>query len=79
MADVSRIDDKGRIAITDGLRARLGLEAGAVIVMQEQDGGLMLRRACDPFDVLAAHAVAEHEAGHTIGLDEIDAYTDARP
>lgn len=77
MADVSRLDDKGRISIPAGLRARLGLETGAVIFMQEQNGDLVLRQAPNPFDTLAEQAIAEHRAGRTIGLDEIDAYTDA--
>lgn len=55
----------------------MGLESGAVIFMQEQDGGLMRRQAPNPFDTLAAHPIAEHQAGRTIGRDDIDAYTDA--
>lgn len=78
MADVTRMDDKGRISIPAGLRTCLGLEAGAVIFMQEQNGGLMLRQAPNPFDTLAEHAIAEHRAGRTIGLDEIDACTESR-
>ncbi len=45
--------------------------------MQEEAGSLVLRQAPNPFDTLAEHAVAEHRARRTIGLDEIDAHVDA--
>jgi AbrB family looped-hinge helix DNA binding protein len=77
MTDVSRVDEKGRVSIPAGLRARLGLTAGTVVFMREESGSLVLRQAPNPFDTLAEHAVQEHRAGRTIGLDDIDAYTDA--
>lgn len=65
MAETVRVDAKGRVSLPRSLRQRLGLEAGALLFVQESGGELRLRRAANPFDVLAEQAEADVAAGRT--------------
>ena len=68
MATTAKLDAKGRVSIPRELRERCGLEAGAVLFIEERDGHLVFRQAENPFDVLARQAEEEYRAGQTVNL-----------
>jgi hypothetical protein len=49
-------------------RKEWGVEPGAVFFIERKGDILQLARAENPFDGLARHALAEHEAGRTQSL-----------
>lgn len=65
-----RIDHKGRFVIPSKIRDALNLKGGDVLVVElEQDANVFrVARAENPFDVMAAHAIREFEAGRTTNL-----------
>ena len=63
-----RIDDRGRISLPKAIRKQMGVEAGDTLFMQWVEGRLEVRKAINPFDVLALHAIEEHKAGRTRSL-----------
>ena len=77
MAEVIRMDAEGRVAIPAALRERVGLREGAVAILDEEDGVVVLRLSADPFDVLASHAIEEYRAGRTTSLRDYLAERDA--
>ncbi len=78
MAEVGRVDSKGRVAIPLALRQRLGIETGMVFVLHEEGGAIVLRPEPNPLAVLAAQAIEEYYAGQTISLRDYIAERDAR-
>jgi AbrB family looped-hinge helix DNA binding protein len=64
------VDSKGRVTIPAAAREALGLEAGAVLFLEQEGEVLRLARAVNPFDELARDAVESHRAGRTRGLRE---------
>lgn len=45
IAEVSRIGKRGTVVIPSGLRKRLGLSDGSLVMAEERDGGILLRPA----------------------------------
>jgi antitoxin PrlF len=76
-----KIDNKGRLSIPKELRERAGLEPGDTIFLEfdEDTGTFQLRKAINPFDILAMEALREYEAGETRSLDEIMAELGVEP
>jgi AbrB family looped-hinge helix DNA binding protein len=70
LQDTVRLDSKGRLTIPKSLRAALGAESGDIFYIRMEDDILLLRKAEDPFEVLALHAIAEYRAGRTKSLDD---------
>ena len=66
-----RVDDKGRLMIPARERKEWGVEPGAVFFIERKGDILQLARAENPFDGLARHALAEHDAGQTKSLREL--------
>jgi bifunctional DNA-binding transcriptional regulator/antitoxin component of YhaV-PrlF toxin-antitoxin module len=65
-----RVDEKGRLTIPLKERKEWGVEPGTVFFIERKGDILQLARAENPFDGLARHAIAEHEAGGTKSLRE---------
>jgi AbrB family looped-hinge helix DNA binding protein len=67
---VVRVDVKGRLTIPQRLRDRFGVEPGDVLYVEYDEEQQVLRYAISEnlFDVLAQHALAEHQAGRTRDL-----------
>lgn len=68
MAETVRMDSKGRISLPRSLRERKGYAEGTVFFWQEDDGGIRLMPAVNPFDALADEAAVEFRAGSTRSL-----------
>jgi AbrB family looped-hinge helix DNA binding protein len=63
-----RIDSKGRLTLPKGLREELEIGPGDTIFFEREGSVLRLAKAANPFDALAAGAVAEWRAGQTTSL-----------
>jgi antitoxin PrlF len=68
MAETVRMDSKGRISLPRSLRERRGYEEGTVFFWQEDEMGIRLMPAINPFDLLAEEAVSQYRAGETRNL-----------
>jgi len=67
---LATIDAKGRVAIPAEIRKRLGLKEGDVFFFdaEEETDVIRMAKAVNPFDILADHAIEEHNAGRTVNL-----------
>ena len=61
----STVDSKGRVTIPAALRRTLGIREGDTVFVEAHEGELRVAKAENPFDALAAEAIAEHRAGKT--------------
>lgn len=64
------VDRKGRILLPQSVRKALHLEPGDALFLAEDGQIVSLAKAENPFDRLAAQAVAEYYAGETSSLRE---------
>ncbi len=71
-----KVDNKGRVTLPTKLRKNLGIKPGDTLFLQEQAKHFVLKKAVNPFDVLASDAAREHEEGKTIGLKDVAAELD---
>jgi AbrB family looped-hinge helix DNA binding protein len=69
--DAITVDSKGRVLLPTKARKQLGLQPGDVLAFRCSRGMIQLRKVEDPFDALAEHAIAEHDAGRTRNLRDI--------
>jgi len=53
-----RVDTKGRLPIPEVLRKTMGIEPGDLFSLEADDGVLLFAKVENPFDILAAHALA---------------------
>jgi AbrB family looped-hinge helix DNA binding protein len=76
-----KIDNKGRVSIPKQLRERAGLEPGDALFLEydESSNTFHLKKAINPFDILALEALREYEAGETRSLDEVMAELGVEP
>lgn len=65
------IDNKGRILLPRALRRALRVDSGDVLYLAQDGQIVSLTKAENPFDRLAAEAVAEYYAGDTISLKDM--------
>ncbi len=81
MSTPLKLDSKGRISIPKQYREKIGLEPGDAMFLEvdEDTGTLQIRKAINPFDILALEALREYEAGETRSLDEIMAELGVEP
>jgi AbrB family looped-hinge helix DNA binding protein len=70
VVSTTRVDGKGRITLPAQLRSLLHVEPGTMFAIRSEQGGFFLAKMENPFDALAAEAVAEHKAGRTRPLRE---------
>jgi AbrB family looped-hinge helix DNA binding protein len=68
----AKVDPKGRVMIPQPVRKELGIEPGDTLVIEfdEQRKIAHCAKAENPFDVLAAYALWEFDAGRTCSLRE---------
>jgi len=52
MMETTRVDSRGRIVLPRSVRAALGVKPGDVVVIQLEGDRAVLRKACDPEEVL---------------------------
>lgn len=66
----AKVDPKGRVMIPQSVRKELGIEPGDTLVIEYDEKRKVLHyaKAENPFDVLAEHALREHDAGRTRSL-----------
>jgi AbrB family looped-hinge helix DNA binding protein len=67
---VVTVDSKGRILLPREVRETMQVEPGDVLFLTQDGRFVTLAKADNPFDRLAAHAIAEYYAGETISLEE---------
>jgi AbrB family looped-hinge helix DNA binding protein len=60
-----RIDDRGRISVPNQVRKAWNLERGDTLFVMDYGDKLVVRKAINPFDVLAEDAVREYKEGKT--------------
>jgi len=70
-----KVDAKGRLTIPQAVRNEMGIEAGDLYFLEADEalGVLRFAKVENPFDVLAAHAIAEYRAGRTTSLRDFAA------
>jgi antitoxin PrlF len=73
MSTPLKLDSKGRISIAKQYREKLGLKPGGAMFLEvdEDTGTFQIRKAINPFDILALDAIRQYEAGETILLRDI--------
>ena len=64
-----RIDGKGRISVPRDVRKAWGLESGDTLFIKDFGDHLVIRKAINPFDILAEHALQEYREGKTQDLE----------
>lgn len=64
------VDSKGRVTLPAEAREALGMTPGTVLFVDREGDVLRLAKAVNPFDALAAHALAEYRSGQTMSLRE---------
>lgn len=68
-----KVDEKGRVTLPNKLRKNLDIKPGDTLFLQEQVECFVLKKAANPFDVLALDAAREHSEGKTAGLRDVAA------
>ena len=66
-----KVDEKGRVTLPNKLRKNLGIKPGDTLFLQEQVEYFVLKKALNPFDVLALDALRERNEGKTVGLKDV--------
>jgi AbrB family looped-hinge helix DNA binding protein len=66
-----RIDGRGRISLPKRIREAMHLESGDTLFLRQDGDRLEVRKAENPFDVLAHYAVKEYEAGRTKSIQDV--------
>ena len=74
-----RIDGRGRISLPKRIREAMHLESGDTLFLHRDGDRLEVRKAENPFDVLASHAAKEYEAGRTISIQDVARDLDVDP
>ncbi|HVB63121.1 MAG TPA: AbrB/MazE/SpoVT family DNA-binding domain-containing protein [Nitrolancea sp.] len=67
---VVTVDSKGRILLPRDVRETMHVEPGDVLFLTQDGQFVTLTKAENPFDRLAAHAIAEYYAGETVSLED---------
>lgn len=72
-AEAVRIDDRGRISLPKRIREAMQLEPDDTLFLHRDGDRLEVRKAENPFEVLARHAAKEYEAGLTRSIHDVAA------
>ena len=67
---VVTVDSKGRILLPRDVRESMRLEPGDALFLTQDGRFVTLAKADNPFDRLAAHAIAEYYASDTVSLED---------
>lgn len=72
VSSIAKVDAKGRILLSQEIRESLGFGSGDTVFLNvnAERHTLEVAKAINPFDLLAAEALAEHERGETVELSE---------
>ena len=72
VSSIAKVDAKGRILLSQEIRESLGFGPGDTVFLNvnAERHTLEVAKAINPFDLLAAEALAEHERGETVELSE---------
>lgn len=65
VAEIVKIDSKGRLVVPKAVRERVGIQAGDTYFLDAEEGFIRLIKAEDPFIRLAQHARRDHAEGRT--------------
>lgn len=68
-----KIDDRGRISVPKVLRDKMKVESGDTLFISGDASGLKLRKAENPFDVVAKHAIKQYKEGRTRSIKDFAA------
>ena len=68
-----KVDSKGRLLIPQDMRSALDIHPGDTLFVEREGKVLRYAKAENPFDLLAEHALREHEAGRTKSLRDFAA------
>jgi len=63
-----KVDAKGRISLPLAIRKSLHINTGDVFFLNEEETGIHLVKAENPYDVLIEDAIEQHKNGKTVGL-----------
>lgn len=65
-----KMDEKGRITLSKKIRDRLNLSQGDTLFLHEGISEIIIKKAENPFDVIAQAAREEYKKGETTSLDD---------
>jgi AbrB family looped-hinge helix DNA binding protein len=66
-----KVDSKGRVTIPNKLRENLDIKPGDTLYLNSTDETILLKKAIDPFDMVALEALKEHREGKTISIEDL--------
>ncbi len=66
-----KVDSKGRVTIPNKLRENLDIKPGDTLYLNSTDETILLKKAVDPFDMVALEALKEHREGKTISIEDL--------
>ncbi len=64
-----RVDSKGRITLPNKWREKMDINPGDTLFLNGDSESIVLKKAINPFDALAAEAVKEYKEGKTTSLE----------
>jgi AbrB family looped-hinge helix DNA binding protein len=69
--ETTKVGRRGTVVLPAKLRRRLGLDEGALVVVEEQDGGILLRPAvARPVRVYSLEEKAEYLLNNSVDADD---------
>lgn len=67
-----RVDNKGRVTLPNKLREKLNIEPGDTLFLDSTaNETILLKKAINPFDLLALEGLKELREGKTTSLEEL--------
>jgi AbrB family looped-hinge helix DNA binding protein len=67
-----KVDNKGRVTLPNKLREKLNIQPGDTLFLNETvDETILLKKAINPFDMLALEALKEYRNGKTTSFEEL--------
>lgn len=67
-----KVDSKGRVTLPNKLREKLNIKPGDTLFLNETvNKTILLKKAVNPFDVLALEALKEYRNGETTSFEEL--------
>lgn len=67
---VLKLDTQGRLALPQKMREDYNLKPGDYLLVSADKTGIHLARTENPFDILAEHALNQHEQGNCVEIRE---------
>jgi AbrB family looped-hinge helix DNA binding protein len=67
-----KVDNKGRVTLPNKLREKLNIQPGDTLFLNETvDETILLKKAINPFDMLALEALKEYRNGKTTSFEDL--------